>query len=288
MLRIAGSSSSPPRRPCCPVTAVVGLRHGVSTGSTDVATGSAVAAPSVLGDDPADRARHPAHHRPSSFGSLGFGSGYAAAETSICTLADTLLTARGQRSRWFGPDARYNDQVTLEASNLQVDAFVTDLHNRQVVEKLLADHDRGPAQQARQMVDGYVAGVNRYLDDVGPERRHRPRLPGRGVPASRRRARSTSGTASTSPTCSPRAGSSSRRSSTPTRRRRTTRASPNPHRQRGRPGRAAAPGWAATPRRRSAPTRPRSAATRRRPARACCSATRTSRGAAATASPSST
>ena len=31
------------------------------------------------------------------WGSLGFGSGYAAAETSICTLADTVLAARGQR-----------------------------------------------------------------------------------------------------------------------------------------------------------------------------------------------
>ena len=36
------------------------------------------------------------------FGSLGFGSGYAAAGTSICTLADTLLTGRGQRSRYLG------------------------------------------------------------------------------------------------------------------------------------------------------------------------------------------
>src|SRR5687768_7839031 len=77
------------------------------------------------------------HVTADNFGSLGFGSGYASAETSICTLADTLVTARAQRSRWFGPEARYNDQVTLEASNLQVDAFVQDLHNRKIVEKLL-------------------------------------------------------------------------------------------------------------------------------------------------------
>ncbi|HET8961419.1 penicillin acylase family protein [Nocardioides sp.] len=108
------------------------------------------------------------HVTADSFGDLGFGSGYAAAETSICTLADTLVTGRAQRSRWFGPEARYNDQVTLEASNLQVDAFVQDLHNRRVVEKLLADEDRGPGPEARQMVRGYVAGVNRYLDRVGP------------------------------------------------------------------------------------------------------------------------
>jgi acyl-homoserine-lactone acylase len=120
------------------------------------------------------------HVTADNFGSLGFGSGYAAAETSICTLADTLVTARAQRSRWFGPDARYNDQVTLEASNLQVDAFVQDLHNRQIVEKLLADQDRGPGPQAREMVRGYVAGVNRYLDRVGPSGVSDPECRGAG------------------------------------------------------------------------------------------------------------
>ncbi len=97
-----------------------------------------------------------------SFGDLGFGSGYAAADASICTLADTLLTARGERSLWFGPEARYDDQVTLEASNLQVDAFVTDLHDRRVVERLLRS-PAGPGAQARAMVRGYTAGLNRYL-----------------------------------------------------------------------------------------------------------------------------
>ncbi len=105
---------------------------------------------------------------PTTSAALGFGSGYAAAETSICTLADTVLTARAERSRWFGPNGRYNDQVTLDASNLQVDAFVTDLRNRRVVEKLLADPQRGPGRQARAIVRGYVAGVNEYLDEVGP------------------------------------------------------------------------------------------------------------------------
>ena len=103
-----------------------------------------------------------------SFGDIGFGSGYAAASSTICTLADTLITGRGERSRWFGPEGNYNDQVTLNASNLQVDAFVTDLHNRKVVEKLLADKTRGPGREARAIVRGYTAGVNEYLDKVGP------------------------------------------------------------------------------------------------------------------------
>ncbi|GAB6985778.1 penicillin acylase family protein [Nocardioides pyridinolyticus] len=103
------------------------------------------------------------HITASDFGSLGFGSGYAATDASICTLADTVVTARGERSRWFGPKKRYNDQVTLQASNLQVDAFVASLRQRRVVEKLLRDPVRGPGREARQMVKGYVAGANEWL-----------------------------------------------------------------------------------------------------------------------------
>jgi acyl-homoserine-lactone acylase len=110
------------------------------------------------------RTRHGIPHiTATSWGSLGFGAGYAATETTACNLLDTLITARGERSRWLGPDARYDDQVTLEASNLQVDAFVTDLRNRRVVEKLLADPVAGPGKQARAMVRGYAAGATRFL-----------------------------------------------------------------------------------------------------------------------------
>jgi len=98
------------------------------------------------------------------WGSLGYGSGYATASSSICNLADTLLTGRGERSKYLGPDARYDDQVTLDASNLEVDAFVTDLHNRHVVEDLLAS-PAGPTARARQLVQGYVAGINRWVRD---------------------------------------------------------------------------------------------------------------------------
>jgi acyl-homoserine-lactone acylase len=100
------------------------------------------------------------------WGSLGFGSGYAAAETSICTLADTVLAARGQRSKYLGPDKKYDDQVAMNGTNLQVDALVTDLRNRQVVEKLLTSAAK-PSATARAMVTGYAAGVNQYLRDIG-------------------------------------------------------------------------------------------------------------------------
>ena len=62
------------------------------------------------------------------FGSLGFGHGYATAETNLCNFADTLITARGERSRWFGPEGRYEDHVTFSATNLQSDALSDCFH----------------------------------------------------------------------------------------------------------------------------------------------------------------
>jgi acyl-homoserine-lactone acylase len=101
------------------------------------------------------------------FGSLGFGSGFATAQTTICTLADILLTARGERSRYLGPTARFDDLTSMNGSNLQVDALVTDLHNRKVVEALLASPNAGPGSETRAMVEGYAAGVNKYLTSIG-------------------------------------------------------------------------------------------------------------------------
>jgi acyl-homoserine-lactone acylase len=107
------------------------------------------------------------HITANDWGSLGFGSGYAAAETTICTLADTVLTARGERSKYLGAKATYDDQVGMQGTNLQVDALVTDLHNRHVVEDLLADPKAGPGSEARQMIAGYAEGVNQYLRSIG-------------------------------------------------------------------------------------------------------------------------
>lgn len=114
------------------------------------------------------------------YGSLGFGQGYAASEDVVCSLADTLLTARGERSKYFGPDGSYTDQVTLSASNLQTDAFFGDIVNQGTVEKLLESDEPGvaPSDQARAMVAGAVAGYNAYLEDVGVDGIPDPRCRG--------------------------------------------------------------------------------------------------------------
>jgi len=145
------------------------------TASPSPAVAVATAAPesrTVLAAAPAGKPRYAAtikwtehgipHITAQDFGSLGFGSGYATSATAICTLADTLITGRGTRSRWFGPNKIYDDQVSMNGTNLQIDTLVGDLHNRRVVEKLLAS-DAGPGREARAMVTGYAAGANTWL-----------------------------------------------------------------------------------------------------------------------------
>ena len=107
------------------------------------------------------------HITASDYESLGFGEGFATAETSICNLADTVMTARGERSRYLGPDKRYDDGVSLNATNLQTDTLFTDIRNRHVVDQLLADPKRGPGQETKAMVTGYAQGVNKYLKSIG-------------------------------------------------------------------------------------------------------------------------
>ena len=100
------------------------------------------------------------HITADDFGSLGFGSGYAASSLVICTLYDTVVTGRGERSLHFGADARYNDQVTLDASNLQVDTVVGDLHAQEAACRI---GERGMVEIARRFG---LAETERHFDEL--------------------------------------------------------------------------------------------------------------------------
>ena len=109
------------------------------------------------------------HIEADDFGSLGFGQGYGAAEDIGCSLAETLLTGRAQRSKWFGPEETYTDQVTLNATNLEVDTLFGDIINQGTVEALVNSDDPGiaPSDEIKAIVEGYIAGANKYFSDIG-------------------------------------------------------------------------------------------------------------------------
>ena len=80
------------------------------------------------------------------FGSLGFGTGYAAAQDNFCVLAENLLKYRAQLSQYLGPDN----------GNLN-----TDLFYRYLIDTGLFDAEISPELSAQ--FAGYAAGFNRYL-----------------------------------------------------------------------------------------------------------------------------
>lgn len=101
--------------------------------------------------------------------SLGFGIGYAFAQDNLCTLMDYTVTVRAERSRWFGPDGTwvFGGNGTVNR-NLDSDFFYAAQNESGVLEELLAQAPpHGPLPEIRESVRGYVAGINRYLADVG-------------------------------------------------------------------------------------------------------------------------
>ena len=103
---------------------------------------------------------------------LGYGYGYALASQDVCILADSYTTVSGERSRFFGPDARYDFRGNgTTANNLDSDFFYRRIIDRRVVERLLAQAPpNGPRPEVRQIVRGYVEGYNRWLRRTGIDR----------------------------------------------------------------------------------------------------------------------
>ena len=111
-----------------------------------------------------------AHINANDFRGLGYGLAYAYAQDNVCMFADSLLTVRGERSKFFGPDAYATRPVNgeygaesdfMELRNDENDFFFKGYLD---LDQLKAGFARA-SQEARDMLDGYAAGYNRYLRD---------------------------------------------------------------------------------------------------------------------------
>jgi acyl-homoserine-lactone acylase len=91
------------------------------------------------------------------FGGLGFGEGYAMAEDHLCTLADQVVLARGERAKFLGPGERN--------ANIDRDVAMKALR----VAELGAEDLAGAKPERREWLAGYAAGYNAYLAEKGAD-----------------------------------------------------------------------------------------------------------------------
>jgi acyl-homoserine-lactone acylase len=89
----------------------------------------------------------------SNWGSLGYGYGYAFARDNLCVLADDIVEANGERSRYFGPGS----------GNLESDLVWALINSDAAVQSKweLLDGD------SQELLRGYAHGYNRFLADTG-------------------------------------------------------------------------------------------------------------------------
>lgn len=98
------------------------------------------------------------------YANLGFGTGWAQAADQVCTLADGFVTVRGERSRYFGPDAAPDGSLSSATKNLSSDLYFRGVRDAGTVEKLLATPaPAGAGKQVKELMRGWAAGYNAWL-----------------------------------------------------------------------------------------------------------------------------
>lgn len=104
-----------------------------------------------------------AHIKANDEGSLGFGVAQAYAQDNFCLMANEFVTVNGERSKFFGPGERIPVLGGASLTSLQTDYFYRLINDN---ESVAAQWQQQPPE-ARALIEGYVAGYNRYLADTG-------------------------------------------------------------------------------------------------------------------------
>jgi acyl-homoserine-lactone acylase len=103
------------------------------------------------------------HIKAANWGGLGYGVGYAQAQDNLCTMADSFLTYRGERSRHFGGEAlAVYDSTIARNRNVDSDFF----HRHLLTDASVQALAQAQPAEIQQQVAGFAAGYNRYLRDL--------------------------------------------------------------------------------------------------------------------------
>jgi len=119
------------------------------------------------------------HIKADDWASLGYGYGYVQAQDNLCTLADSFITFRGERSANFGANARPPTAASFgQPRNLEADFFFRFVDDSNAVERYRS------AQSApiHDLIDGFVAGYNRYVGELDAGRMDGANAECRGKP----------------------------------------------------------------------------------------------------------
>lgn len=92
------------------------------------------------------------HVSAADWGSLGYGQGYAYASQNYCVLMREVVVANGQSQRFFGADGDLASDFVFALLGTDIDQILASLDADTIA-----------------LIEGYIAGFNRYLNDTGPE-----------------------------------------------------------------------------------------------------------------------
>ncbi|MFD0415594.1 penicillin acylase family protein [Streptomyces sp. NPDC127108] len=104
------------------------------------------------------------HIRADDYADLGFGTGWAQAADQVCTLAEGFVTARGERSRYFGADGDPGGQLSSATTNLASDQYFRGVREAGTVERLYRQSaPLGMSRASKELSRGFAAGYNAWL-----------------------------------------------------------------------------------------------------------------------------
>ncbi|RQO53273.1 acylase [Variovorax sp. KBW07] len=103
------------------------------------------------------------HIKADTWGGAGYGYGYAQAQDNLCTMADSFLTYRGERSQYLGGDTPLAYPGTIsQPKNIESDFF----HRHVLSDDVLKKMTDAQSDDMKKLAEGFAAGYNRYVRDV--------------------------------------------------------------------------------------------------------------------------
>lgn len=89
------------------------------------------------------------------WGSLGYGFGYAYAKENFCVVMKEIVRAKGESARYLGKQGNLNEDLVYKLFN-----------DDERIQRIFFD---AAPKRVLDITTGYVAGLNRYLDETGVE-----------------------------------------------------------------------------------------------------------------------